>query len=158
MFRRVSTSESPLVKQQSLSSAPIVSPLTPRQITASSSPSPPRENLPPELPKLSGNRRPSSMFSSFRSRLITMKAYMNSTRLVVLLVLCLQNSMFTTLRRYSQGVLQETYSKVSQVKTIISTSAQRERTTNTPFVCKFSSFSTNSCYWQKSSKSCIRPG
>eukprot|EP00536_Pseudo-nitzschia_multiseries_P011536 jgi/Psemu1/206107/e_gw1.399.11.1 len=36
---------------------------------------------------------------------------MNSTRLMVLTVLCLQNSMFTILRRYSQGVLQETYSK-----------------------------------------------
>lgn len=40
-----------------------------------------------------------------------MKGYMNSTRLMVLVVLCLQNSMFTTLRRYSQGVLKETYSK-----------------------------------------------
>jgi UDP-sugar transporter A1/2/3 len=37
--------------------------------------------------------------------------YMNSIRLMVLLVLCLQNSMFTILRRYSQGVLQENYSK-----------------------------------------------
>jgi hypothetical protein len=39
--------------------------------------------------------------------------YMNSTRLLVLAVLCLQNSLFTVLRRYSQGVLQEVYSKVS---------------------------------------------
>ena len=38
--------------------------------------------------------------------------YMNSTRLMVLVVLCLQNSLFTVLRRYSQGVLQENYSKV----------------------------------------------
>ncbi|KAG7367522.1 DNA methyltransferase [Nitzschia inconspicua] len=37
--------------------------------------------------------------------------YMNSTRLMVLVVLCLQNSLFTVLRRYSQGVLQEVYSK-----------------------------------------------
>ena len=37
---------------------------------------------------------------------------MNSTKLMVLAVLCLQNSMFTVLRRYSQGVLQELYSKV----------------------------------------------
>jgi hypothetical protein len=37
---------------------------------------------------------------------------MNSTRLMVLAVLCLQNSMFTVLRRYSQGVLREVYSKV----------------------------------------------
>eukprot|EP00980_Cylindrotheca_fusiformis_P010324 scaffold2299_cov131-Cylindrotheca_fusiformis.AAC.11 len=36
---------------------------------------------------------------------------MNSTRLMVLAVLCLQNSMYTVLRRYSQGVLKETYSK-----------------------------------------------
>lgn len=32
-------------------------------------------------------------------------------RLLVLLVLCLQNSLFTVLRRYSQGVLKEEYSK-----------------------------------------------
>lgn len=32
-------------------------------------------------------------------------------KLGVLLILCLQNSLFTVLRRYSQGVLQETYSK-----------------------------------------------
>ncbi|OEU07482.1 Nuc_sug_transp-domain-containing protein [Fragilariopsis cylindrus CCMP1102] len=36
---------------------------------------------------------------------------MNSTRLMVLIVLCLQNSLFTVLRRYSQGVLKEDYSK-----------------------------------------------
>ena len=41
-----------------------------------------------------------------------MLQYMNSTRLMVLVVLCLQNSLFTILRRYSQGVLQEAYSKV----------------------------------------------
>ena len=38
---------------------------------------------------------------------------MSSTRLMVLTVLCLQNSIYTVLRRYSQGVLNETYSKVS---------------------------------------------
>jgi hypothetical protein len=37
---------------------------------------------------------------------------MNSTKLLVLCILCLQNSMFTILRRYSQGVLKEIYSKV----------------------------------------------
>jgi UDP-sugar transporter A1/2/3 len=36
---------------------------------------------------------------------------MSSTRMMVLVVLCLQNSMFTVLRRYSQGVLKENYSK-----------------------------------------------
>ena len=39
---------------------------------------------------------------------------MNSTRLMVLMILCLQNSMFTVLRRYSQGVLREVYSKVRE--------------------------------------------
>lgn len=41
---------------------------------------------------------------------------MNSTRLMVLTILCLQNSLYTVLRRYSQGVLLETYSKVSVEK------------------------------------------
>uniref|UniRef100_A0A7S2LF34 UDP-galactose transporter n=1 Tax=Leptocylindrus danicus TaxID=163516 RepID=A0A7S2LF34_9STRA len=36
---------------------------------------------------------------------------MNSTKLAVLLILCLQNSIFTVLRRYSQGILNEQYSK-----------------------------------------------
>uniref|UniRef100_A0A7S2YJT7 Uncharacterized protein n=1 Tax=Entomoneis paludosa TaxID=265537 RepID=A0A7S2YJT7_9STRA len=35
----------------------------------------------------------------------------NSIKLIVLLVLCLQNSLFTVLRRYSHGVLQESASK-----------------------------------------------
>ncbi len=35
----------------------------------------------------------------------------NSTKVAVLLVLCFQNSLFTLVRRYSQGVLKETYSK-----------------------------------------------
>jgi UDP-sugar transporter A1/2/3 len=35
----------------------------------------------------------------------------SSIRLVVLVVLCLQNSLFTVIRRYSQGVLKEDYSK-----------------------------------------------
>ena len=38
---------------------------------------------------------------------------MSSTRLMVLLVLCLQNSMFTVVRRYSLGILREAYSKAS---------------------------------------------
>ena len=36
---------------------------------------------------------------------------MNGTKLMVLLILCLQNSIFTVLRRYSQGILKEDYSK-----------------------------------------------
>ena len=39
-------------------------------------------------------------------------SWLCSTRMIVLLILCLQNSMFTLLRRYSQGVLKEIYSKV----------------------------------------------
>lgn len=46
-----------------------------------------------------------------KSRRRIMKSCLNSTKLVVLLILCLQNSMFTVLRRYSQGILKETYSK-----------------------------------------------
>lgn len=36
---------------------------------------------------------------------------LSSVKVIVLLILCLQNSFFTVLRRYSQGVLKETYSK-----------------------------------------------
>ena len=36
----------------------------------------------------------------------------NGTRLCVLMILCLQNSIYTVLRRYSQGILKENYSKV----------------------------------------------
>ena len=37
--------------------------------------------------------------------------FMSSMRMLVLVILCLQNSIFTVLRRYSQGVLKEIYSK-----------------------------------------------
>eukprot|EP00339_Tiarina_fusa_P023453 CAMPEP_0116997612 /NCGR_PEP_ID=MMETSP0472-20121206/987_1 /TAXON_ID=693140 ORGANISM="Tiarina fusus, Strain LIS" /NCGR_SAMPLE_ID=MMETSP0472 /ASSEMBLY_ACC=CAM_ASM_000603 /LENGTH=364 /DNA_ID=CAMNT_0004696545 /DNA_START=132 /DNA_END=1226 /DNA_ORIENTATION=+ len=46
-----------------------------------------------------------------RSGILSYVRCMNSTRMMVLAVLCLQNSMFTVLRRYSQGVLKEVYSK-----------------------------------------------
>mmetsp|Transcript_18179 Transcript_18179/g.38161 ORF Transcript_18179/g.38161 Transcript_18179/m.38161 type:complete len:546 (-) Transcript_18179:401-2038(-) len=61
----------------------------------------------------SGGRRKTNhgSLSFVGSAWSTVSGYMNSTRIVVLLVLCLQNSMFTILRRYSQGVLQEDYSK-----------------------------------------------
>jgi len=36
---------------------------------------------------------------------------MNGTKFMVLVILCLQNSIFTVLRRYSQGILKEDYSK-----------------------------------------------
>lgn len=35
----------------------------------------------------------------------------NSTKFMVLVILCLQNTFYTVLRRYSQGILKETYSK-----------------------------------------------
>lgn len=38
-------------------------------------------------------------------------SYMSSMKMLVLVILCLQNSMFTIMRRYSQGVLKEVYSK-----------------------------------------------
>lgn len=57
----------------------------------------------------------SSCGGSIRIKMMNLWAkisgYMNSTRLIVLLILCLQNSLFTVLRRYSQGVLEENYSK-----------------------------------------------
>ena len=37
------------------------------------------------------------------------------TRFLVLMILCLQNSMFTVLRRYSLGVLKEEYSKARRI-------------------------------------------
>ena len=41
-----------------------------------------------------------------------MASNFNTTKVAVLIILCLQNSLFTVVRRYSQGVLQEAYSKV----------------------------------------------
>eukprot|EP00566_Odontella_aurita_P020292 CAMPEP_0113525240 /NCGR_PEP_ID=MMETSP0015_2-20120614/48_1 /TAXON_ID=2838 /ORGANISM="Odontella" /LENGTH=367 /DNA_ID=CAMNT_0000423377 /DNA_START=304 /DNA_END=1407 /DNA_ORIENTATION=+ /assembly_acc=CAM_ASM_000160 len=40
-----------------------------------------------------------------------MAAACNSTKFMVLMILCLQNTFYTVLRRYSQGILKETYSK-----------------------------------------------
>ena len=48
-----------------------------------------------------------------KSRIMVLKSMMSSTKLFVLVLLCMQNTMFTVLRRYSQGVLKEIYSKVS---------------------------------------------
>lgn len=52
-------------------------------------------------------------------RSILMNCSLNTTKLAVLLILCLQNSVFTILRRYSQGVLKEIYSKVSLLLDVI---------------------------------------
>jgi len=43
------------------------------------------------------------------------KSMMSSMKIFVLCLLCMQNTLFTVLRRYSQGVLKENYSKVSIV-------------------------------------------
>lgn len=51
-----------------------------------------------------GNKR-----SLLQSLISTIKG--GGTKLTVLIILCLQNTLFTVLRRYSQGVLRETYSK-----------------------------------------------
>ena len=50
--------------------------------------------------------------SKAETKRVTMSPWFNSTKLMVLMVLCLQNSLYTLLRRYSQGVLKEKYSKV----------------------------------------------
>lgn len=97
MIRRVGSADSPLTKLKPITS--IQTPLTSNLSIAS----------PDDSKK--HHRRNSSMSSATKT-LAAMRGYMNSTRLMVLVVLCLQNSMFTTLRRYSQGVLKENYSKV----------------------------------------------
>ena len=48
-----------------------------------------------------------------KSTIMVLKSMMSSMKLLVLCLLCMQNTMFTVLRRYSQGVLKENYSKVS---------------------------------------------
>ena len=50
--------------------------------------------------------------SKAETKRVTMFPWFNNTKLMVLTVLCLQNSLYTLLRRYSQGVLKEKYSKV----------------------------------------------
>jgi hypothetical protein len=44
---------------------------------------------------------------------------MNRIKFFVLLVLCLQNTLFTVMRRYSLGVLKEKYSKVRRMYTCV---------------------------------------
>jgi len=56
-----------------------------------------------------GFDRTAGMASS--SKPTPMSANLRLIKLAVLCVLCLQNSLFTVLRRYSQGVLKESYSK-----------------------------------------------
>ncbi|GAX26876.1 hypothetical protein FisN_9Lh165 [Fistulifera solaris] len=53
--------------------------------------------------------KPSSLIMSDNNKSIF--SCMNSIRMVVLVVLCLQNSLFTVIRRYSLGTRQEKYSK-----------------------------------------------
>lgn len=47
---------------------------------------------------------------SFKTMNASSNYSISSTKLAVLLILCFQNSVFTVLRRYSQGILKETYS------------------------------------------------
>lgn len=84
------------------------------------------------MPSSSGHRRSSSKSSgravrvgndvetldpdlAKKSKIMVFKSMMSSTKLFVLVLLCMQNTLFTVLRRYSQGVLKEIYSKVSKV-------------------------------------------
>lgn len=46
-----------------------------------------------------------------KTTIMVIKSMMSSMKLFVLCLLCMQNTMFTVLRRYSQGVLRENYSK-----------------------------------------------
>lgn len=48
---------------------------------------------------------------------------MNRVKFLVLLVLCLQNTLFTVMRRYSLGVLKESYSKVIRENVLLQISA-----------------------------------
>ena len=47
---------------------------------------------------------------TIRAKMTNFQYNMNGTKLAVLCLLCLQNSVFTVLRRYSQGILKENYS------------------------------------------------
>lgn len=49
--------------------------------------------------------------AQMKAQLKNFISFMSSMRMLVLVILCLQNSIFTVLRRYSQGVLREVYSK-----------------------------------------------
>ena len=50
-----------------------------------------------------------------RDKKMAFTSMMSSIKLLVLCLLCMQNTLFTVLRRYSQGVLKENYSKVSHI-------------------------------------------
>lgn len=61
----------------------------------------------------SANSIPESKAQKKSESAIMIKSMMSSMKLFVLCLLCMQNTLFTVLRRYSQGVLKENYSKVS---------------------------------------------
>ena len=64
------------------------------------------------MPKGSGEGPSSRDQPDYKTEARMFSSVMNSTKLAVLFLLCMQNTLFTVLRRYSQGVLREEYSKV----------------------------------------------
>ena len=74
-------------------------------------------NTPTSSPPISLRKKITSSFNySNNNKMGVSLSDFGSMKLAVLVILCLQNSIFTVLRRYSQGVLKETYSKVSLVR------------------------------------------
>lgn len=66
------------------------------------------------IPVVADNEPIATKINSSPSRNMSAPPSINNVKFIklgVLLVLCIQNSLFTVLRRYSQGVLKETYSK-----------------------------------------------
>ncbi len=92
-----------------------------------------------------------------KSRIMVFKSMMSSTKLFVLVLLCMQNTMFTVLRRYSQGVLKEVYSKVRRhIMSINRYSSQLKYFCTTPSNQTFYSIhSMKYCSSENSSSSCI---
>jgi hypothetical protein len=88
------------------------------------------------------------------SRGIMKFACLNSMKVLVLCILCLQNSMFTILRRYSQGVLKEVYSKVRiNLRDVIDIGPRVFHYLLIPLCCgTICTFSMKSCLLAKSSK------
>ena len=68
-----------------------------------------QDEFEPRSPTLPSNKTTATM-GDFQEKKSSFSC-MNSIRMVVLVVLCLQNSLFTVIRRYSLGTRQEKYSK-----------------------------------------------
>lgn len=82
-----------------------------RRISSSASISSKSRHLPEDEEKEEDKEKEADAQEKNRRSIMKLQC-MNSTKIIVLCILCLQNSMFTILRRYSQGVLKEVYSKV----------------------------------------------